>query len=141
MSKLSAKEYLMQIEKLDTIIKNKLIELSQWKDIALGVTARSDGERVQASGRPSKMADAMDRFVDIEKDINGLVDRFVDLKREVTKTIEQLPTTEYDVMHKRYIQYMTFDEIAAAKDRSKSSVTTIHGRALVNLQRILDQGQ
>lgn len=139
MSKLSAKEYLMQIEKLDTIIKNKLIEKQQWEDIALCMTARSDGERVQASGRPSKMADAMDRFVDIEKDINMLVDRFVDTKREVVSVIEQLDNpVEYDVLHRRFVQFKSLQEIADKYKKRYEWATTTQGRALANVQKILD---
>lgn len=132
-------DYLKQPQKLDVIIKNKLIERQQLKDIALSITAHSDGERVQSSGSQQKMADAIDRCIDMDAEINRLIDRLIDTKNEVIATIERLNTTEYDVLHKLYIQGMSFDEVAAAKDRSKSWVTTIHGRALVNVQRILDE--
>lgn len=135
---MKAKDYLKQVEKLDTIIKNKLIEQAQWKEIALGVTSHSDGERVQTSKRPSKMADAIDKCVDIGAEIDSLIDRLVDLKREVTGVIEQLNATEYDVLHKRYIQHLSYLDIAEAKHRDYNWVTTVHGRALKNVQRIID---
>jgi hypothetical protein len=34
---------------------------------------------------------------------------------------------------------MTFDDVAVEKNRSKSWVTTVHGRALTNVQKILDK--
>lgn len=136
---MKAQDYLKQLKKLDTIIKNKLIEKAQWKNIALGVTSHSDGERVQSSGSKQKMTDAIDRCIDMEAEIDGLIDRLIDLKREIISTIEQLNATEYDVLHKRYIQGMTFDEIGAAKHKSKSWATTVHGRALQNLNKILDE--
>ena len=136
---MNAKSYLKQVEKLDTIIQNKIVEKEQWKAIALGVTSHSDGERVQSSGRPSKMADAVDRCVDIEKEIDCLIDRLVELKRDITGVIEQLNATEYDVLHKKYIQHLSYCEIADAKRRDYNWVTTIHGRALKNVQRILDE--
>ena len=134
-----AKEYLKQLEKLDTIINNKMIERTQWKEIALGVTAHSEGERVQSSGSQQKMADAVDRCVDMEREIDDLVDRLVDLKRDVTSVIEQLPVAEYDVLHKLYIQHMTLYDVAEAKGKTYSWVTSIHGRALKNVQNILDE--
>ena len=136
---MKAKDYLKQVEKLDTIIQNKMVEKAQWKAIALGVTSHSDGERVQASGRQSKMADAIDRCVDIEEEIDCLIDRLVELKRDITSVIERLNATEYDVLHKRYIQHLSYYEIADAKRRDYNWVTTIHGRALKNVQRILDE--
>lgn len=136
---MKAKDYLKQAEKTQwTIIQNKMIEKTQWKEVALGVTAHSDGERVQSSGSKQKMSDAVIKYVDTEKEIDRLIDRFVDSKKEIIATIEQLNATEYDVLHKRYIQGMTFDEIGAARDRSRSWATTVHGRALQSVQRILD---
>jgi len=133
-----AKDYLKQIEKLDTLIQNKLAEKARWKDIALGITTNTEGERVQSSGSQQKMADAINRCIDIEREIDSFVDSMVDLKKEIIQTIEQLNPTEYDVLHKRYIQNMTFDEVAEAKRKSKSWATTVHGRALQSVQRILD---
>lgn len=135
---MKAKDYLKQIEKLDTLIQNKLAEKARWKDIALGITTSTEGERVQYSGSQQKMADAINRCIDIEREIDSFVDSMVDLKKEIIQTIEQLNPTEYDVLHKRYIQNMTFDEIAEAKRKSKSWATTVHGRALQSVQRILD---
>lgn len=68
---MDAKDYLLQVKKLDLQIKNKLIEKQQWKDIALGITANMDGERVQSSGTKSKMADALVKCIDIETEINA----------------------------------------------------------------------
>lgn len=135
---MKAKDYLKQIEKLDTLIQNKLAEKARWKDIALGITTSTEGERVQSSGSQQKMADAINRCIDIEREIDSFVDSMVDMKKEIIQTIEQLNPTEYDVLHKRYIQNMTFDEIAEAKRKSKSWATTVHGRALQSVQRILD---
>jgi hypothetical protein len=136
---LKAKDYLKQIKKQDTIIHNKLTERAQLKDIALGITSNSDGERVQSSGSKQKMADAVDRCVDMDNEINGLVDKLIDLKREANGIIEQLSTASYDVLHKIYFQFMTFDEVADALCRSKSWVVTVHGRALSDVQSILNE--
>ena len=134
-----AKEYLRQVEKLDLRIKNKLIEQQQWKDIALGITASMDGERVQSSGTKSKMADAVGRCVDMEAEIDSLVDILVDTKKEVIQTIEKLDSaTEYNVLHMRYIQYMDLQEIADHYGREYGWATTTHGRALRSVQAILD---
>ena len=108
-----AKAFLEQVEKLDTMIQNKLIEKQQWKDIALGITANMDGVRVQSTGAKDKMASAVEKCVDMEAEIDRLVDRLIDAKEKVIKTIEQLYSpTEYNVLHMRYIQYKTLQEIA-----------------------------
>ena len=112
-NKSNAQIYLEQVEKLDSIIKNKLIEKQQWKDIALGITANMDGERVQSSGGKDKMGEAVIKCIDIEAEIDRLVDKLIDTKKDVIQTIEQLYSpTEYNVLHMRYIQYKTLQEIA-----------------------------
>lgn len=127
-----------QIQKLDALINNKLIEIEQWKSRAISSTAQSDGERVQATGSKQKMADAVCRYMQIESEVNDQIDRLVALRQEIIGTIEQLPITEYDLLHKRYIQGTELVDIAIEMDKSYSWVTTVHGRALQHVQRILD---
>jgi len=138
---MDSKEFLKQVRKLDLKIKNKLIEQQQWRNIALGITANMDGERVQSSGAKSKMADAIDKCVDMEAEIDRLVDELIDTKKKVIEVIEQLDSaTEYDVLHMRYIQYKSLQEIADHYGYDYGWATTTHGRALKSVQMILDGG-
>lgn len=134
-----AQEYLEQVLKLNVMIENKTVEAEQWREVALGITVKAEGERVQCSGSQQKMADAVNRAVDAQTEANTLVGRMISVRREIIRTIELLNATEYDVLHKRYIQNMTFDEIGAVKHKSKSWATTVHGRALQDLNKILDE--
>ena len=125
---------------IDSIIKNKLIEQRQWKDIALGITANMGGERVQSSGSQSKMADAINKCVDMESEIDKLIDMLIETKKDVIQTIEQLNSpTEYNVLHMRYIQFMDLQSIADHYKREYGWATTTHGRALAHVQEILDR--
>ena len=138
---MDAKCYLRQVERLDVQIQNKLIEREQWRDIALGITASIGGERVQASSSQQKMADAVVKCVDIENEINVLIDNLIETKKDVIATIEKIDNpTEYDILHKRYIQFLTLQEIADRYGREYTTITTTHGRALKNVQHIIDRG-
>ena len=131
--------YLEQPEKLDIQIRNKLIEKQQWHDISLGITANMEGERVQASGSKSKMAEAVDKCVDMEAEINSLIDELIETKKDVIQTIEQLDSPiEYNVLHMRYIQYLSLQEIADHYNKDYSWATTTHGRALKSVRKILE---
>lgn len=137
---MDAKEFLKQVEKLDVRIANKLIEQKQWREIALGITANMEGERVQASGGKSKMADAVEKCVDMEAEIDSLVDILIEIKKEVIQTIERIDSaTEYNVLHMRYIQFRDLQEIADHYGKEYGWATTTHGRALKHLQEILDE--
>ena len=138
--KSEAQIYLEQIEKLDVRIKNKLIEQMQWKDIALGITANMGGERVQSSGSLSKMADALNKCMDMEVEIDRLIDQLIAIKREVIQTIEKLDSPiEYNVLHMRYVQFKELQEIADHYGKEYGWATTTHGRALKNVQAILEK--
>lgn len=137
--KSKAQLYLERVEMIDSIIKNKLIEQRQWKDIALGITANMGGERVQSSGSNSKMADAIEKCVDMEAEIDRLIDKLIDTKKEVIQTIEQLDSPmEYRVLHERYIQFKSLQEIADHYGKEYGWATTTLGRALVHVRDILE---
>lgn len=135
---MNAKRFLKQVEKLDTTAKNKLIERQQWADLAQSITAQMDSERVQSSGSQQKMADALNMCLDMVAEIVQTIAQLADQKRKVTSTIEQLNATEYDVLHKVYVQYMTIAEVAVDKGMSKSWAKNVHNSAIDNLQKILD---
>lgn len=134
-----AKAYLEQIAKIEAMITNRLAEREQWYEMAQSITAQLRGERVQSSGNQQRMAAAIDRCIDAENEVNTLIDRLIERKREVISVLEQTSTNSYDVLHKRYIQGMEYQEIADSMGCSYSNVTTIHGRALIEVQRILDK--
>lgn len=108
---MTAKEYLLQVKKLDMMISNKLAEVEHWKSIATSTTISGDGERVQSSGSQQKMADAVARYMDIEREINAAIDKLVERRQEIIKTIEQLPPIEYDMLHKVYVQFRTLEDV------------------------------
>ena len=136
---MKAKDYLLQISKIDRLVENKIAELEYWQAIATGTTTFSDGDRVQSTGNKYKMEDAIIKCIEINNEINSEIDRLVDTRKEVISTIERLKPSEYDVLHKIYVQNKDFQEIATAKKMSYSWVTTKHGSALASLQKILDE--
>ena len=151
---MKAKVFLNQLTKLDTLIENKMIEREQWKAIAEGVTAGGTSvivldkkgrqqlhnmEKVQASGNPQKMADAIHKMIEIDEEINAYIDKLIDAKKDVLSVIERLPAAEYAIIHKIYVQHLNLYEVAAKSERSYSSITTLHGRALKSVQNILDE--
>ena len=137
---MNAKTFLERVETLDTITNNKLIERQQWLDMANSITAQMGGERVQSSGNPQKMADALNKCMDMVDEIVQKIAQLAEQKREVTNAIEQLNVDEYDVLHKIYIQHLTIEGVAKKKGKSKSWVKTVRINAIAHLQDIIDRG-
>lgn len=130
--------FLEQVRRFDTMIQNKLIEKQQWMEMATSITANTDGERVQSSGAKSKMADAVIKCVDMQAEIDSLVGKLIEIKKDVIQTIEQLNSPiEYNLLHMRYIQYKSLQEIADHYKKDYGWAKTTHGRALKSVQLLL----
>lgn len=144
-----AKEYLLQIRKLEELITGKRWELEQMLAAAEGMTAYGedvviDGQRhaldkVQTSGNPQRMADAVCSYVDVKtralQDIAGWQAE----QQERISMIQPLPETEYKLLHRVYVQGMTLRDAADDLERSYSWATTVHGIALKRVQEALDK--
>lgn len=132
---MDAREYLEQIEKFEKIIANKEIEKKYWLDMAKGTSVKMDGERVQTSSDGQSMANQVVEAVMIDEEIARLKEQIAGIIR----TLERLKTSDYDFLHKVYIQRKTLKEIHEEKKNSYSWATSTHSRALRNLQAILDE--
>ena len=132
---MEAKKYLREVGKLNYMIQNKTAELEMWRSVAIGISGSSDGERVQSSGNPQRMADAVVKCVETERQISECIRR----RDRIIEDIERLPSEEYDLVHKRYVQQHTLGEIAAESDKSYSRTRSIHSTALKHMQEILDE--
>jgi DNA-directed RNA polymerase specialized sigma subunit len=136
---MNAEEFLLQVEKIDTIIKNKLIEKEQWLDIAQSISPPGFDEKVQSSPNPGRMTNAIYKVIDIENEIDSYIDILYETKKDVLSVIESLKISEYLLLHNVYIQFHTLKETADVLSRCYSWVTTTHQKALQNVQKILDE--
>lgn len=136
---MNAKDFLLQIRKLDKLIENKVAESLQWREIANNTTVNMSGEKVQSSGNHDTVANAICTYLDLEAEIQKRIDELVAARQDVISVIEQLNVTEYDLLHKLYVQGFTLQEIATMYDMSYNWATTTHGRALKQVQIILNK--
>ena len=139
--KSNAQRFLERVEMIETIIENKLTEQRRWKELALSITANMSSEKVQTSSKTtSKMADAVIKCIAMEDEIAEAVDKLIAEKQKVIKVLESLYSpTEYKILHLRYIQHISLTDIADKLNKEYTWVTTTHGRALKNVQNILDR--
>lgn len=136
---MKAREYLEQLESIETQIRNLQFDILQLKELALSVTPAYAGDRVQASGNLQRTASVVDRWVDKEQEMNAEIDRLIDKRLEISGVIMQLKRPkESGVLHMVYIQKKSFKEVAQHYDKSISWATSVHGRALQSLQKELD---
>lgn len=148
---MNAQDFLEQLQKIDAMIENKTIEKEQWKSIAQSITSSNatiiiNGvehamEKVQASGEQQKMAAAIASYVDIEREIDQIIAQKVAKRKEIISVIELLPATEYDVIHKLYVQNLSMDEVAfRCGNYTTAWVGHVKRKAFDMIQKILDEG-
>lgn len=134
---MNPKEYLQQIRRCDNQINNKLAEITQLREMATSITSTLKDDVVQSgSGGKSRVAEAVDKIVDLECEINADIDKLIELKREIMSVIDQLDGVERDVLYKRYFQFETWEQIAYEIGFSYQWVCKLHGRALQKVKTI-----
>ena len=143
--------FLKRLLNLWEIIESKTEDRDRWESIARGLAGTSDvlvevapgkyelqaPPKVQASGNPQKMADADAQINELDREIEHYAMRYKEAKAEVKAALAKLHPNESDVLHKIYIQRLTIDEVAVARRKSYSWVTTTQGRAVTHLAEFL----
>ena len=134
-----AKAYLRKIELLDAHINNKLNDLFTLRTMVTKITATISPVVVSGSGNQDKLGDAIAKIVDLQNEINQQIDRFVDAKREVSAVLEKLQDPDHvKVLHKRYIEYKPWEQIACEMCCTYRNVCYIHGKALQAVDALLE---
>ena len=135
-----AKNYLEKAINIEERIKNKNLEIEQWRTIATKTSASAEGERVQTSTSLHKMEDAAIKIVELEQEAKEMRSKLIEKKAEIIKTIDQVEDAEsYSVLHLRYVQGMTLEKIAETKEISVSTVERKLNSAYELVQVILEK--
>ena len=134
---MKAKDYLLQIKKIDKLIENKQIEIQRLRS-QLTYKGTTYGDKVQSSVVGNPTTEKIAQIVDYEKELNQDIDKLIGLKKETTKLIDSLEDAdEIDVLYKRYFQYLTWEEIAFDMKLTCRSIQRLHGQALLNVDKLL----
>ena len=135
---MNAKEYLQQLEKREAIIVNKIDEMQHWMNIAQGITVQMGNERVQATGNKQRMESAVVEYVSLEQEYKEYIADQKAEYNEIIETMQQLDIDDYIFLHEVYVKKKSLSEVADSFQKSYTWATTQHGKALANLQKILD---
>lgn len=134
---MDTKQYLGQISRLDRMIKNKMTELSQYKDLIYGLSGVVNEERVQKSPDFDKMTGKVAKVLKIESKIDELIDEYVDKKNLIISQIDSIENEiYYEILFARYIEKKTFEKIADEMMYSWRQIIRLHGKALQEFEKI-----
>lgn len=136
---LDVEEWLEQVAKFDELIIGKMAERDRLMALATNVTAKPmDGMPYSNTGTVSrKVENAVVELTMLDDDTDALIQKFKKLKKEIIEAIEKLPGDEYAVLHRRYIRYMRWEEIAFDMNYSTMQVWRIKKKAIKRLKDVM----
>lgn len=134
---MKAKEYLQQLQRLDTMINQKIKELGDLRLMPQSVGGIDySKERVQSS--PSGDAPFVKpvlRMIELEQEINAEIDRFVDEKHEIINQIQALQNQKHiDILYKHYVEFKRLEIVAVEMNFTYQYIVELHGTALKEFQ-------
>lgn len=133
---MEARSYLNQAYVLQRKMENTREELTKVEGLLLqGVSF----EEKLGSGDNNKNERVIFRLLELKDKLMFQLDEFISSITEIAETINQLEDgNEITVLHKRYIQFKTFAQIADEMNYSTRQTYRIHDNAIADVQRLLN---
>ena len=134
------KDFLGQIQRIEHMIEAKTAEIAHLKTAAVNTSPNYGGEGGRSSGKHDKIAEAVAKYVDLERETESLIDVLAEKKREILSVIDDVRNPlQYAVLSKRYIQYKSFGKIAEELHYSYWYILEVHGAAVRSVRDILQR--
>lgn len=133
---MTTKDYLNQISRINRMINNKLVELSQLKELACSISAVSSEDRVMATPNFDKIGTKQAKIDEMERNIDALVDEYIIKRDQIVSQIDSMEDENvYNVLFSRYIEKKTFEVIATEMNYSWRQTVRLHGIALKKFEQ------
>lgn len=131
---MTAKEYLKQSYRLKERIDAHIAELEELRDMSTKIQSINFDERVSSTkNTDASFTKLICKIADMEARINSDVERLVDLKAEMNMAINEVDDIEEQLLlNYRYINNISWDDIATKLNVSNRTVHRIHSAALQN---------
>lgn len=130
-----AKKYLMEIQRIEEQMNERLEELSSLKAM-YGLRGCGLSEKVQTSQKGDNLENGVIKCIELQDKINEMVDNFVDKKNKIITQIHDLSDNRcVKVLYRRYVKYMSFESIAVELNYSYDHVKRLHRKALKDFER------
>ncbi len=130
---MTAKEYLMQIRKLDIQIRNKKKELEVIQYQMTGVSSISYEKKEPTTSKStlSPQEKYYPKYEKYSKSILADITKLIDLKKEAIKLIDSIDDGDcVNLLYKRYINCLHWKGISKEMNYSYSHLKRLHKKAL-----------
>lgn len=116
--------------------------IQYWQEVACSISAPLKDDVVQTSKENDSMAEVVAKIVDLQNDLKNTINNIVEIEKECMAVIDQLDNADQiQILYARYFQFKSWNKIAREVGCSYQWVYELHKRALVEVQKILDEKQ
>ena len=129
-------QYLNQLSMMKSIIKTKRMEISDLKEMIYGISSPNYKEKVQTTPNFDKIGSCIAKIDERERELLLSVNQYVEKAKEIENQIEEMDSkNDYEVLSRRYIGCMGFEEISKRMNYSRRQITRIHQKAIKNFEK------
>ena len=144
---MNARQYLNRIRRYDNMIQQKREELEYLYSLATSTGTRQlKADMVQTSVEGDKVGRAVDRYVDLQREIEEMVGKFVREKNKIINLIQEMPDCRYEeILYLRYVKYYRLEQIACIMRKENGTpysydhISHLHSQALRSFEKILNR--
>lgn len=130
---MTVKEYLSRAYRLNELICSYQREVDELKSLALSLPSQnaSTGTVTTSKDNSASYTRIVEKAVALESKIARKIEDYITLKNEIHSVIEAVENNDEKLcLRYRYIELMTWEQIAQKMNFSVMQVTRIHGQAL-----------
>lgn len=139
---MTPKEYLRQIRRLDTQIKTRRCEIDALRSIADMLSGSGVDGMPHGSSNGDKMADAVARITEKERQLDDFVDYFLEARDKVLKTLELMDDPILiDILYRRYFSFQSWELIAVEMGYTYRHVLRLHDKGIESLGSVMKNGR
>lgn len=131
------KKFLSENRRLQDIYDAKFEQLKELRELASCIKSPMDGsEKVQSSNNGNKTEELIIKIVALEEELKGNLNALLDRKIDITNKLNGIDDAEYKLLlNLRYLNFMTWEEIACKMGYTFQWVHTLHKSALVSFSK------
>ena len=133
-----AKDYLLQLQRLTTMITQKKEELSGLKAMSTSITGMDySKEHVQSShSGDAPFINPIFRIIDLECEIKDEIAKFAEEKHKIINQIQGLSNSKHiDILYKHYVEFKRLEAVAVEMNYTYQYTRELHRFALLDFER------
>lgn len=129
---MTAEQYLRQLKNIRKRITNKRRDAVMWRDIAENMGGSiGEADKVQKTQTQSRMADAIGKAIDYERDADMLAEKLVDLQYTIICQIDGMGNTDEGlILSELYVHGISMTQISHEWNCTYRHLERVKKRAL-----------